>query len=517
MTPKRILVVDDEETIVGLCLRVLKKEGYEVVGASCGKEAVGIASSGNFHMAVMDMLMPGLDGLKTFLALREKRPDLIGVMITGHGTLDTAIQAMERGLSGFIRKPFVPFELVHVVREAFRRAALEEENIRLKTLIPLYELTERFLLSRSKEEILDEMIEALSRQTGAQRLSVLLHDDKEDVLRMVAAKGIRSEILSEIRIKPGERIAGRVFQEGKPLILNGGPEDNPRFRSYLMSKDIIAAISFPLKARDRTLGVLNITKVGKGSPFSEADIEMVSIICRQAMMALENLRIMDEKAERTRTRALLEQYLSPEVAEMLLSSGENLLEVGEIAEITILFADIRDFTPLVRQIPLIMLRSFLNDFFGLISEAIFKFKGTLDKFMGDAVLAFFGAPIRIGEPVSAAVDSALLMHEAFEEIKRRWMDKNQALSRIGLGIGISSGKVFLGNVGTKRRFDYTVIGADVNIAQRLASEAVYGEILISQEVADQLAPRFGIIRESRRLLKGLEKPVAVFSIARNAT
>jgi adenylate cyclase len=209
---------------------------------------------------------------------------------------------------------------------------------------------------------------------------------------------------------------------------------------------------------------------------------------------------------------LFQQYVAPEVAEILISHGQNLLEVGEIKNITVLFADIRNFTPLVRSIPLKILRSFLNDFFGLLSEVVYKYKGTLDKFMGDAVLAFFGAPVPLVEPEKAAVDSALLMHKMFKELKEAWTVEAADLSRIGLGIGISSGPVFLGNVGSKRRLDYTVIGTDVNIAQRLASWAALDEILITENVKRGLDKTFAVTQGSSRMLKGLEKEIPVFSV-----
>jgi len=133
--------------------------------------------------------------------------------------------------------------------------------------------------------------------------------------------------------------------------------------------------------------------------------------------------------------------------------------------------------------------------------------------MGDAVLAFFGAPIPVSEPHNAAVKSAIMMHRRFEELKMKWASEYQALNKVGLGIGISSGEMFLGNVGSKKRFDYTVIGPDVNIAQRLSSEAVSGQILITKKVVDQLNPQIQAIEESSRLLKGLKEPIPVFSIS----
>ena len=513
MISKRIIVVDDEEMIVDLCSRVLAEQGYHVRGASSGEEALGLAAREKFDMAVTDMLMPGMDGLETVHALKKQQPELIGVLITGHGTMDTAIQAMERGLSGFIRKPFMPLELVHIVKDAFQKSALSVENTRLKTLMPLYRLGERFLASRSSEEILNGLIDEVSAQSETERVSVMLYDRDEGCLRIVASRGIKEEIAAKVRLKPGERIAGLVFEKGAPLVLNGGPDENPEFASFLESKEISASLSFPLKVRDTILGVMNVSRLRKESPFGNADLEMLRVIGGQAALALENLRVMDERAEKVRMRTILEQYMAPEVAEVLISHGTNLSSLGEIRDITVLFADIRNFTPLVQQVPLITLRSFLNDFFELLAEVVYRFKGTLDKFMGDAALAYFGAPISEEQADRSALMSAIAIHQGFEKLQRAWTAKEEKLSKIGLGIGISSGEVFLGNVGSKRRLDYTVIGMDVNIAQRLATEAASGEVLIAKRGNCSFSPEFPVLRESSRLLKGLDKPVAILSVA----
>ena len=512
MASKKILVVDDEAMITRLCRKALTKEGYEVRCASSGEEALGLAESGHFDMLLTDMLMPWINGLDTFIALKKKQEGLVALLMTAYGTMDTAIDAMAAGFSGFLRKPFTPLELGHVVKETFLRASLLEENARLKTLLPLYHLSERFIFSQSRQEILEALVETVERKMDVPRVSVMLYNEEEDRLKIVAARGISEKVIAETRIRAGEKISGRVFQRGEPVILNGGPEDNPATAAFMKAKDIVAAISFPLKARDRTLGVLNISKIREGNLFCRADIETVSIICRQAVMGLENFRIMEERAERMRIRTLFTQYVAPEVAETILSSGTDPMSIGDIKEITILFADIRNFTPLVRQLPLETLRLFLNDFFALLSEAVFSFNGTLDKFIGDAVLAFFGAPISVSDPIQKAVHAAITMHETFVDLKRKWIGRNHAIHDIGLGIGINSGETFLGNVGSPMRFDYTVIGIDVNIAQRLASAASSGQTLITEKVKAGLSSQFHVIEEPSRHLKGLDKPMPVFSV-----
>jgi len=268
MSLKKILVIDDENMITRLCKKVLEKEGYEVISADSGKKALQIASRQPFNMALTDMMMPDMDGMKTFLALRELHNSLIGVLMTAHGTMDTAIEAMSLGFSSFIRKPFLPAELVHVVKDTFHKAALMEENTRIKTLIPLYSLGEKFISSSSQKQVLDAFIDAVSGQTDVQRISVMLYDEKENCLKVAASKGMDFQIASKVRIKPGSKISGMVFQTGEPMILNGGPENNPEISRLLKLKDIVAAICFPLKTRNKILGVLNISRVGKGTFFS---------------------------------------------------------------------------------------------------------------------------------------------------------------------------------------------------------------------------------------------------------
>ncbi len=512
MNLKRILVVDDETVVRKLCRRILTDEGYDVKCASSGEDAIEVASCETFHMVVTDLLMPGMDGLATFLALRKQHPDLIGILITGHGTIDTALEAMGLGFSGFIRKPFPPMELIQIVMDTFKKAQLTEENTRLKTLIPLYSLGEIFISASSREEVFHGLANTLSQQTGAKGISIMMYDDSEKCLRIVEAMGIKKDIMNSARIKPGTGIAGKVFSCGEPIILNGGPDENPKYASLMKLKDIRAAVSFPLKSRERTLGVVNISKRGKGTPFSPADVEMISVICGQAIMALENLRVMEERTEKVRMRTLFEQYVAPEVAEVLISHRENQMDVGEITDVTILFADIRNFTPLVTRIPLETLRAFLNDFFGLLTEVIFSFQGTLDKFMGDAILCFFGAPVQQPLPSLAATKSAIEMLRVFNELRETWSANVKPLGDIGLGIGISAGSVFLGNVGSNKRFDYTVIGPDVNLAQRMASDAVSGQILISETVKYELDGQFKVTDQSMKMLKGLDHPVSVYSV-----
>jgi adenylate cyclase len=239
---------------------------------------------------------------------------------------------------------------------------------------------------------------------------------------------------------------------------------------------------------------------------------MLSIITGQSMMALENVRFIREREENSRIRALLEQYVSPEVSHLLMGRNQDLLKVGSVQELTVLFADIRNFTFLVQRLPLDHLRLFLNSFFDLFAQIVFSSQGMLDKFMGDAALVIFGAPVKIDKPCIAAVTAAMRIIRGFEQLRLFWVEKDKIFEKVGLGIGISRGPMFLGNVGSARRLDYTVIGTDVNIAQRLASETSSGQILITDRVYNNLGGQFPVQTDSKRRLRGMESEVKVYSL-----
>jgi adenylate cyclase len=136
----------------------------------------------------------------------------------------------------------------------------------------------------------------------------------------------------------------------------------------------------------------------------------------------------------------------------------------------------------------------------------------LDKFMGDAVLAIFGAPVPLENPCQAAVTAAEKVLAEFHNLRQIWIEKDPIFEKVGLGIAISRGPMFLGNVGSRQRLDFTVIGTDVNIAQRLAAEALSGQILITDRVYRRLDDQFQVRMGSHRRLRGMEFDVMVYAL-----
>ncbi len=463
-------------------------------------------------LVLIDEKVKGEDGCQLFHKLSSRCPMVSGLLLSGKEDSRLLRRAMDCGISGLVDLPLDSDQLKYQITRTMEESLLRRENARFHTLLPLYSLGEQFLSSTNEDEVLAVLLDQVVEQTGVGHVSVMLYDQNENRLKIAAARGMDRQLAGSIRLKPGEQIAGWVFQQGKPVILNRDSQEKSIFAPLLKRREIASAISFPLIVRGTILGVLNISRTTEGPLFSEADNEMLGIICGQAALALENVRSLEGAKRTTRMRTLFEQYVSPEVAEILLASDENIMGLGEIREVTVLFADIRNFTSLVQHMELPDLRLFLNEFFQLFTETIFCNRGTVDKFMGDAVLAVFGAPVELENAGLAAVRTALFLRDRFEELRERWAEHLKNFQTVDLGIAVTSGRMYIGNVGSRRRLDYTVIGTPVNIAQRLAAESSKCHIYVTAPVREAVGDDIMMREVGNLSLRGVDQKVQVFSL-----
>jgi adenylate cyclase len=204
------------------------------------------------------------------------------------------------------------------------------------------------------------------------------------------------------------------------------------------------------------------------------------------------------------------RYVAREVVEEILKDPEHLVLSGERREATVLFCDIRGFTTLSERLTPEEVVSLLNDFYTLMIETTFKHDGTLDKFLGDAVMAVFGAPIAHKDHAARALRTALDMQAGIEQLNRQRVERGK--DPFTVGIGVSLGEVVAGTVGTEERMEYTVIGDSVNLAARLQAEAKPGSILISRRTFDHVkdlveAASLGVLK-----VRGKEEQVEVYQV-----
>jgi adenylate cyclase len=204
------------------------------------------------------------------------------------------------------------------------------------------------------------------------------------------------------------------------------------------------------------------------------------------------------------------RYVAREVVDEILKAPETLVLKGERREVTVLFCDIRGFTPMAERLPPEEVVTLLNEFYELMIDTTFKHEGTLDKFLGDAVMAIFGAPIQHEDHALRAIRTAVAMQTRVAELSRRRQAKGK--DPIAVGIGISAGEVVAGTVGTEERMEYTVIGDSVNLAARLEQNAKPGQILISHRTYRKVEDLVDARPLGTSKVKGKEEEVSVYEV-----
>ncbi|MBD2562594.1 MULTISPECIES: GAF domain-containing protein [Nostoc] len=225
------------------------------------------------------------------------------------------------------------------------------------------------------------------------------------------------------------------------------------------------------------------------------------------------LVVLEDISQEKRMKTTMSRYLTPHVAEQVMALGEDALMVGERKEVTILFSDIRGYTTLTENLGAAEVVLLLNQYFETMVEAVFNYEGTLDKFIGDALMAVFGAPLPLTENHAwRAVQSALDMRQRLEEFNQRRII--QAQPQIRIGIGISSGEVVSGNIGSRKRMDYTVIGDGVNLSSRLETVTKdYGcDILLSEFTYQLCSDRIWVRQLDKIRVKGKHQAVNIYEL-----
>jgi class 3 adenylate cyclase/ActR/RegA family two-component response regulator len=208
---------------------------------------------------------------------------------------------------------------------------------------------------------------------------------------------------------------------------------------------------------------------------------------------------------------IMNRYVTKEVSTLILDAPDRYLKLGgESRIVTVLFADIRGFTEFAGTHSAKRVVTVLNRFFSELTRVIFKYKGTFDKYIGDAVMAFYGAPVSYEDDVIRALQTALEMQQVFGQMKEKW--QSEELTPLALGIGLNTGEAVVGNIGSEKVMDYTVIGDTVNVAKRLQEIADPNQILISQSTYQQVREQAIVEEIHPKLLKGKLEPIAIYEL-----
>lgn len=275
---------------------------------------------------------------------------------------------------------------------------------------------------------------------------------------------------------------------------------------------IRSAMCVPLWNRQHVIGAVQVDSPIHIGRFTEEDLDLLTALANFAAVAIERAQLAEKIEQERKIRSKMERYHSPAVIDEIVK-GVVAADETDIrhAEVSILFADISGFTTVSETKKPEEVAEFLSNFFSAAVDAIFAYGGTLDKFIGDAVMAFFGAPIPQDDHADRAIMAGLMMMERVE----LWNADREAegLPPVKIRVGINSGPAVVGNVGTEKRVDYTVLGTSVNIASRLESGvAKPGQLVISQNTLDRVVGSFETESLGEFALKGLQQKMPVYTI-----
>jgi adenylate cyclase len=282
----------------------------------------------------------------------------------------------------------------------------------------------------------------------------------------------------------------------------------------------------PLVYQDQVKGALALGYKKSGQFYSREDVDLLNTLANNGAVAIENARLVDRIKKEEIMRTNLSRYLSPQIVDHIVKRDVEVNLGGDRKVVTVMFLDIIGFTSLSERLEPEEVVSILNEYFKEMSEGIFKWEGTLDKFVGDEIMAFWGAPIDQPRHAELAVRCAVQISERLDMLRERW--KREGRPVIDCGIGINTGEVLVGNIGVEgKKMDYTVIGDSVNLASRVEKlTRHYGSrILITENtfnnIKDYLKPdevssvKFTDLAEVK--VRGKEKGVRIFKVEHSGT
>jgi adenylate cyclase len=303
-------------------------------------------------------------------------------------------------------------------------------------------------------------------------------------------------------------IIQQVMESKGPLLVLDAREDARFSASHSVAiSGTQSAMCAPLLSRDRLFGLLYVDNLSKRGTFMPEDLEVFAVIAAQAGLVIDRVLAKSEVKRQGVQLNALERFLSPAISKKITAEAADIRLGGESQRITLLFADVRGFTTMAEQMRPREAVEVLNEFFDRMTKVIFEHDGTLDKYLGDGLMALFGAPFALQNDAEAAVRAAVNMQKSLAEL-----NKTSGRAPISIGIGIHTGEAVVGFLGTERRMDYTAIGDTVNVASRLTSQAGPDQIVISAATYTQLCPEIPCSQLAAMKLKGRAAPIDVHEV-----
>ncbi|HTQ05716.1 MAG TPA: adenylate/guanylate cyclase domain-containing protein, partial [Polyangiaceae bacterium] len=403
-----------------------------------------------------------------------------------------------------IQKGFLPVEQLS---QNPQQLAADYERLRLS-----HELSREIALERELPKLLTKILLTIFKFVRADRGVIFLMDERGELVPSASQR--RDGTDSPIQVS--STIMSHVMKERATVLTHDAAMDfaASKGKSMILNR-IGSAIVAPLLHNNDILGVLWLDSETLAQ-FQPKDMEIVTAIAAQAAMFIE-ITILGKKIEQEIVnRERFSRLLSPNVAKRVLSGALEVKKGGQLVEeCTVFNSDIRGFTRMSEGANPAAVVDMMNEYFEQMVEVVFKYEGTLDKFMGDGIMALWGAPVVHPDDALRSVSCALEQMDVLARFNRRRVEENQ--EPLAIGIGIHTGPLVAGYIGSSKALSYTVIGDVANTSARVCGIAAPGQILVSEATLARLQNRVEVEELPPANLKGKEKPFRIFNVKRLVT
>jgi adenylate cyclase len=388
---------------------------------------------------------------------------------------------------------------------------LEKANRILKVLT---KVAETLIAVRPVEEVLQQVVDIVFEHIPADRGFLMLNEEGGDhALVPMVIKHRNASAASEGKISISKTIADRVIKD-KVSILTSDAMIDPRFGAgdSIRFHGIRSAMCAPLWNKDQVIGIIHVDSPMLTNCFTLNDLDLLTALANYAAVAVERARLNQKIVAEEKKRERLGRFLSPQVTARILATSESqgmALGLPEVKEASVLFADIVGFTSMSERMSPAAVALLLNDYLSRMTDVIFRWEGTLDKYIGDAIMAVFGAPLDMPDHASRSIRAALEMRERLEEFN----SERKEGPTLRIRIGINSGNVVAGEIGSINKKEYTVLGDTVNIASRLESSVAKPMmIVIGENTYEAAKDQFEFVSLGKVTLKGKQIEVAAYEV-----
>jgi adenylate cyclase len=381
-----------------------------------------------------------------------------------------------------------------------------------ETLARIYELNQMLGSDFSQQDIFKKVSEMVFRLTPADRFLVLLKEADDEELQTVATE-FRNPDASKARgqITISKTVVDRVMAE-RVSLLSFDTQSDERFSAAksIVMQNISSVMCAPLLGKDGVLGVIYVDCREAMKLLREDDLDLLNAVAAETSIAVDNASTHKRLVREELARATYRRFMPPHVVDEILENPNSLILGGTTGCVTAFFSDIRGFTSMSESLEPQVVVQILNEYFADMTPIVFEHHGLLDKFMGDGLMALFGVPYPSDEAPADAVAAAIAMQRRMKVVNEDL--RALGLSEIAIGIGINTGDVTVGYIGSRDRTDYTAIGDTVNLASRLEKQALAGQIIISRFTYEATGGKFPVRPCDQIKVKGKQEPVQIYEV-----